>query len=442
MGLFDLFKKKKTPTSKKNTNNNLDILTKSIPFNVRKLLFISEVRAAVNTNSNTYNGITITLESESDYEPSEIITTLPVIKGKAEPLGYYPSYYEMSPEQRYNYLTFLTNIDQETDIGYVFTYYYGLERKIFLDDNLYEAVDMIMALQKRHNNRSFIAYSNDALIYAAMKKKDPNILFNINLDTLRPELLFLVKGSFIGEFNAEDLMVLAKGVGFTNNRYIKSTPEVFQQNLTELLIKNYGQKYYKLDNSVPMDTREKIRLSLSNISIENREFQYPNTLLSSKIQSDIYLLLKESHEMTKKDVARTRKSKKEIIPENTNTVSSPKKEKTVFFIPTDNLTLKERILLSKEPLSDGFDEEIKGINYYKQGKYKEAEDWLLRSVKGNFDAPALYEKLGILYRKQKRFNDEVEILKIGIRNVGFNPQLNERLAKAIEINEKNKLKLK
>lgn len=442
MGLFDLFKKKKTPTSKKNTNNNLDILTKSIPFNVRKLLFISEVRAAVNTNSNTYNGITITLESESDYEPSEIITTLPVIKGKAEPLGYYPSYYEMSPEQRYNYLTFLTNIDQETDIGYVFTYYYGLERKIFLDDNLYEAVDMIMALQKRHNNRSFIAYSNDALIYAAMKKKDPNILFNINLDTLRPELLFLVKGSFIGEFNAEDLMVLAKGVGFTNNRYIKSTPEVFQQNLTELLIKNYGQKNYKLDNSVPMDTREKIRLSLSNISIENREFQYPNTLLSSKIQSDIYLLLKESHEMTKKDVARTRKSKKEIIPENTNTVSSPKKEKTVFFIPTDNLTLKERILLSKEPLSDGFDEEIKGINYYKQGKYKEAEDWLLRSVKGNFDAPALYEKLGILYRKQKRFNDEVEILKIGIRNVGFNPQLNERLAKAIEINEKNKLKLK
>ncbi|MEG2708866.1 MAG: TerB N-terminal domain-containing protein, partial [Vagococcus sp.] len=287
MGLFDLFKKKRKTSSRQNASNNLDFFTRSIPFNVRNLLFISELRTAVNKSSNTYNGITITLGSESDYEPSEIITTLPVIKGKAEPLGYYPSYYEMSPEQRYNYLTFLTNINEKIDIGYVFVYYYGLERKIFLDDNLYEAVDMIATLQKTHNNPSFIAYSNDALIYAAMKKKDPNILLNINLDTLRPELLFLVKGSFIGEFNTADLMALATGVGFTNNRYIKSTPKLFQQNLTELLIKNYGQKNYKLDKSVKMDTHEKIRLTLSNISIKNREFEYPNTLLSSKIQSDI-----------------------------------------------------------------------------------------------------------------------------------------------------------
>lgn len=109
-------------------------------------------------------------------------------------------------------------------------------------------------------------------------------------------------------------------------------------------------------------------------------------------------------------------------------------------IPNDGLSLKERILLAKEPASDGFDEEIRGIELYKQGKFRESEELLLRAVKGNFDAPALYERFGILYRKQKRFTDEIEILKIGIKNVGNSPVLTKRLAKAIELNEKDKLK--
>lgn len=432
MGIFDIFKKKNVSRKQSENNNSLEIYTKFIPTNVRKLLFISEKRTSINEKSDSYNGITISLNSESDFEPSEIITTLPVIRGKAEPLGYYPSYYGMSPEQRHNYLTFLMNITENVDIGYVFLYYYGLERKIYIEDNLYEAVEMIITLQKYHNNRSFIAYSNNALIYAAMKKKDPSILRNINLDTLRPELLFLVKGSFIGEFDAQDLTSLAKGVGFTNNRYIKSDPKIFQKNLTKLLIEKFGSEYYIFDKSIKLDTHEKIKLNLSNISIKNREFEYPNTLLNSEIQSDIYLLLKESHEITKKDIAKSRKISKRTSPVNGT------KENQSIYVPTDNLTLKERILLSKEPQSDGFNEEIKGINFYKQGKYKEAEDWLLRSVKGNFDAPALYERLGILYRKQKRYKDEVEILKIGIKNVGLSSKLNERLAKAIELNEKQK----
>lgn len=205
----------------------------------------------------------------------------------------------MTPEQRYNYLKFLTDIKAAVDIGYVFVFYYGLEKKIYLDDDLYESVEMISVLQNYHKNHSFLAYSNDALIYAAMKKKDPNILLNVNLDTLRPELLFLVKGSSIGEFNAQDLMILAKGVGFTNTRYIKSNPDMFQQNLTDLIITKWGTKSYILDKNFKLDTKEKIKLMLSNISIPNREFEYPNFLLTSKIQAEIYFLLKEAHEIKK-----------------------------------------------------------------------------------------------------------------------------------------------
>ncbi|HBM4045834.1 TPA: tetratricopeptide repeat protein, partial [Listeria innocua] len=214
----------------------------------------------------------------------------------------------------------------------------------------------------------------------------------------------------------------------------------FQQNLTDLLLEKFGSINYKVDKSIEVDTHEKIRLTLSNYSIKNRYFEYPNALLSSKFQSDIYLLLKETHERTKVELAIKRKTKKEKNSDNNTKIAQSQKQS--IFIPTNNLTLKERILLSKEPILDGLDEEITGNNYYKQGKYEEAEEWLLRSVKGESDNPRLYERLGILYRKQRRYKDEVDILKIGIRNVKFNSKLNERLANAIEINEKNKLKAK
>lgn len=419
MGIFDLFKKKTVSFSKESVHQSeLKVHTKSIPLNVKELLFISKKRS-------------------EEFEPSEIITSLPVKKGKAESLGYYPSYYEMSPEQRHKYLEFLMDITSTVDIGYVFVFYYGLEKRIYMDDHLYEAVEMILKLQERHKNRSFLAYSNDALIYAAMMKKDPNIILNINLETLRPELLFLVKGSFIGEFNAKDLMSLSKGVEFSNNRYIKSNPDMFQKNLTNLIVAKYESENYILDKTLKLDTNKKIKLMLSNISIMNREFEYPNFLVNSKVQADIFLLLKEAHEITKKELSKSR------ITNNTmsnSTNKKLKKETETIFIPDDNLSLKERIILSKEPKTDGFEEEIKGIELYKQGKYKESEEFLLRSVKGEFNAPALYERLGILYRKQKRYDDEVEILKIGIKNVGLSKKLNERLANAIVLNEKQKLK--
>ncbi|MGM0122868.1 hypothetical protein IGI37_000234 [Enterococcus sp. AZ194] len=47
MGLFDLFKKKKSSKTETNTKTNLDIYTKSIPLNIRKLLLISETRTTI-----------------------------------------------------------------------------------------------------------------------------------------------------------------------------------------------------------------------------------------------------------------------------------------------------------------------------------------------------------------------------------------------------------
>lgn len=53
-----------------------------------------------------------------------------------------------------------------------------------------------------------------------------------------------------------------------------------------------------------------------------------------------------------------------------------------------------------------------GEELYKQEQYDESEKYLLASVKKNNDAPALYRRLAILYRKQKRYQDEIDILKL------------------------------
>ncbi len=89
---------------------------------------------------------------------------------------------------------------------------------------------------------------------------------------------------------------------------------------------------------------------------------------------------------------------------------------------------------------DGFEASYQGYELYKQGNYIEAEKALLYAVEKSVDAPAVYERLAILYRKQKRYTDEVAILQHGLaimkkkRTRGAKiPVLERRLNKAKQI---------
>jgi tetratricopeptide (TPR) repeat protein len=94
---------------------------------------------------------------------------------------------------------------------------------------------------------------------------------------------------------------------------------------------------------------------------------------------------------------------------------------------------------------DGYKSQMIGFKLYKQGNVEKAEAYLLDAVKKEFNAPALYDKLAILYRKQKRYKDEVQILELGIKIMDKYktqgakvPKLKERLSKAKELYERNK----
>ncbi len=87
--------------------------------------------------------------------------------GKVEDLPYWPTYRDASPGQRSRYLDWLVGgrCDPSIELGYVFVYFYGLERRILLDNEDHQAVaEEVLRLRRiyRHS-RSFQRYSSSLL---------------------------------------------------------------------------------------------------------------------------------------------------------------------------------------------------------------------------------------------------------------------------------------
>ena len=148
MGLFDIFKKKESLIENKDKIIPINQITiqpnpsqKLVPFlgkllipeNIRQLLWFDDGEYK---NYNPENDQKILFENELfritfsfQKEPSLISTRMPIDFGanldNVEKLGYYPSYENLSPKQRFVYLKWLCDITKPVDIGYVFIFYYG-----------------------------------------------------------------------------------------------------------------------------------------------------------------------------------------------------------------------------------------------------------------------------------------------------------------------------
>tara|TARA_R110002111_G_scaffold256979_4_gene324801 strand:+ start:2073 stop:4406 length:2334 start_codon:yes stop_codon:yes gene_type:complete len=108
------------------------------------------------------------------YDASLIETSLPVAKSErgAYQLPYWPSYRQCSPEQRRNYLNWLTSgrRDPVVELGYVFIYFYGLERRIVLDRSDAKAIirELLQLLSIYKYSRSFQRYCSSLIWMAAL----------------------------------------------------------------------------------------------------------------------------------------------------------------------------------------------------------------------------------------------------------------------------------
>ncbi len=224
------------------------------------------------------------------------------LKYPAPPIGYYPSYQNLSPDARRCYLEWLKNVDNDIDIGYVFIFYYGLERCIFLskNDRFLQAFKMILRLRKHHFNKSFQAYSYDALIGACIVNNRMDLLIELfdQGHNLSPLTLACMAKLNIG-LSPDDILSLATSVGFTNKRYINKESALFNRTLSSLLLKKFGGAFYPLSEENLSKNNLSAQILSANYSLEFRTLSVPDILKSGNLQKNLYDILYETHQEVK-----------------------------------------------------------------------------------------------------------------------------------------------
>lgn len=127
-----------------------------------------------------YVGTTL-MAPDGDVEPAQIDPTLSVDPQPADPaerlFGYWARYATISPTARRAYLTWLADgrRDPNANIGYVFLFFYGLERRVLVDvatdaaapGEIPAIVGEIERLRLIYDNNSFLRYSSDLLDFLA-----------------------------------------------------------------------------------------------------------------------------------------------------------------------------------------------------------------------------------------------------------------------------------
>lgn len=274
----------------------------------------------------TFDGFNINVSYFGPDEPSLLFLSLPLKKpinpNLVDRPPYYPFYSDLSPEQRWMYWKFLSDpYNPNNDIGYVFIFYYGLERHL-LYGNFEKAFNLILKLRDVYSNKSFQQYSSSALILSSMLHKRPDYakIFIDSLDQehefyIPAELYILCKFGLNIPITAFDLIHFHKFFGFTNNRYIKSNKDLFMKNLVKNIKEAtggndiiYASNYFtKADVSKLKNIPVKI---FANVSIREKEVLIPNIAQASTFTGSIFMILNKTHEDTKRELASIRKSSK------------------------------------------------------------------------------------------------------------------------------------
>ncbi|MDU5418113.1 TerB N-terminal domain-containing protein [Peptoniphilus harei] len=299
-----------------NQKNLPEAFIKSIPGEVFNLLWFKNgpFKNFDNPTDNisSKNGVKLEISFSSDEEPSALDVFLPIKKGvDNEKIGYYPAYSDLNEVQRYQYLNWLKDINQEIDISYVFIFYYGLERYLFTD-KWKDACNMIYKLQKNHSNGSFYSYSSDALLMTALKHKDISLLEMLDKEKIQPLAYASIKGALAKSFNASDIVSFSRIVGWTNKRYIDSEYDLFLSELEKSLKNTFNSHEYYVDPEEYRRINTPVTLMLANYSlnIDDRKFEIPDILSSIKIKKDLYKLLETTHNNVKIILRERRKKEK------------------------------------------------------------------------------------------------------------------------------------
>lgn len=263
----------------------------SSPMSIKVTFNVSSGSADVDDGHNFYG------------EPSLLWTRLPIEPNnelETQPM-YYPSYSGLSPKHRFQYLNWLKDVTKETNLSYVFLYYYGLERHMLVG-NYNMAVDEILRLLQYHDKGSFKGYATSALIASSAYRKRPEIVEKAPIllqETSNESLLLrrLAGKSLI----AKDVINLSTRIGYSNKRYIKLYPDLFETELQKL-IDEYESANGNILGGIDTDKLPKrSNIFFANTSLpENiRTIEIPDLIGSLELSKTLRELLSKTHEKVK-----------------------------------------------------------------------------------------------------------------------------------------------
>lgn len=306
----------------KNTAKTIKLYNNNIPTEIFNLLWFINGKYKnyiPKVSTNNVGNIIFTIYMNTEIEPSAIDVNLKIQKPKnimfVESLRYFPRYDMLTPEQRWVYLNWLQDIRKQVDIGYVFLFYYGLERWLFTD-NYEQAFLTILSLRKYHKNSSFQSYSFNVLIAALLFHNREDLfekLIEISDDITVSGLYLYLKKVLNMELNADEIISIASNVDFTNKRYIKSDYELFKKTLIQLLNTKYNSEFYSMENIDLEKCSLKSFNIVANTSMTPREINLPNIMSNKAFKKEIYMLLEETHENVKVILKENRKNKDTLL---------------------------------------------------------------------------------------------------------------------------------
>lgn len=284
--------------------------------------------ASKNQHIYEYEGFRISVSWGADTEPSIISSKLPISLigdySSVERPPYFPSYSELTPEQRGVYWKLLEDpYNSNFEIGYVFILYYGLERHL-LEGDFEKAFSVILKLRDTHNNGSFQSYSASALILTSLfrQRADLAISFFKSLDkghelNFSNDLYLFCKFALHIPLTCKDMIRMAKTFEFNNYNYIKKYPDLFEDNLRKCAVDRFNSDMIDMKSFVSASEWKKLKKQaipmFANISIPNRSIEIPLLSDSFKLKREVYTLLETAHEETKNQLVIMRKTG--IMPE-------------------------------------------------------------------------------------------------------------------------------
>lgn len=314
MGFFDLVKRNTEVPFEKELPNK-DLLYISYDKNIPSVNRGMHITIGFDKNGN----VVINDQSKQIPDPSTIYVHLPISDDFNVPsLPYYPHYIELTSGQRFQYLTWLRNVEQPIDMGYVFLYYYGLERQLLIG-NFDKAFDEIVKLRNFHDNRSFQKYSENALVHSAIMRGRTDRLIDLHE---RTEISGYSNAMFLLAYNAgldlgEEQLILIFSKAFTTSRKaIKENKPLFIECLTTKLIERSGRAAFSIKSYDISKVKSVITLRFANYSFPSEIQQVETTdfYQCKSLMQDLENLFIETYNLYKfqKSLLKSNKTPAEI----------------------------------------------------------------------------------------------------------------------------------